>query len=65
MGLMEFCEIRDGALVPTYKGQLAPIRCDWCQEAESSLLGFGALWVCPDCFGEAESEWTRTGGGRR
>lgn len=61
MSLMEFCEIRDGALVPTYRDALAPIQCDWCDGPVEFLLAFGALWVCPACFGEAEWEWTRAG----
>lgn len=44
------------------RDSLAPIRCDWCDRPVESLLSLGALWVCPECFGEAESEWTRAGG---
>ena len=62
MSLMEFLDVRDGALVPAYGRLLEPIRCDWCEGSEGSLLAIGALWVCPACFGEAEREWTRAGG---
>ena len=65
MSLMEFIEIRDGRLVPLYEGTLAPIRCDWCEGAAGSLLGLGALWVCPACFEEAEREWNGNGEQRR
>ncbi len=57
MSLMEFCKIRDGALVPTYRDSLAPIRCDWCDRPVESLLSLGALWVCPECFGKAKTKW--------
>lgn len=30
MSLMEFLDIRDGALVPAYGRQVESIRCDWC-----------------------------------
>ena len=65
MSLMEFCEVKDGRLVPLYEGTLAPIRCDWCDHLVEPVLSFGALWVCPACFEEAEREWTRTGGFQR
>ena len=59
---MEFCKIRNGTLVSASGRQLEPIRCDWCEGSEESLLAIGALWVCPACFGEAEREWTRARG---
>ncbi|MEC4683036.1 MAG: hypothetical protein VST70_05080 [Nitrospirota bacterium] len=62
MSLMEFCELRNGVLVPSYREAIAPIRCDWCNGMGESLLAFGSLWVCPECFGEAETEWTGRGG---
>ncbi len=65
MSLMEFCEIREGRLAPVYKGTLAPICCDWCAGTRESLLAIGSLWVCPECFGEAETEWTGRGGRAR
>ncbi len=57
MSLMEFCEIEEGKIVPTYARLLEPIRCSWCETSVESLLGFGALWVCPVCFDEAERAW--------
>ena len=56
MSLMEFLEIREGRMVPVYEGALVPTRCDWCEGQRESLLAFGALWVCPECFEEAERE---------
>ena len=52
MSLMEFIEIRDGAIVPTYREALAPILCDWCEAKAASVAGTGASWICPDCIGE-------------
>ena len=52
MSLMEFCEIRDGALVPGYREALAPIRCDWCEGVAESVSLTGDNWICPDCMGE-------------
>ncbi len=57
MSLMELCEVRDGRVVPTYQRLLEPILCDWCEGSGESLLAFGALWVCPECFEEAETTW--------
>ncbi len=59
MSLMEFLEIRDGALVPAYGRQVESIRCDWCDFPVEPVLALGSLWVCPPCFGEAEREWGR------
>ena len=59
MSLMEFCEIRDGSLIPAYEHLFEPIRCDWCDCPVEPVLALGALWVCPACFEEAEREWTR------
>jgi hypothetical protein len=64
MSLMEFLEIRDGALVPAYRRQVESIRCDWCDFPAEPVLPIGSLWVCPACFGEAEREWGRGGGER-
>ena len=61
MSLMEFLDVRDGALVPSYREALVPIRCDWCDVPVEPVLAFGALWVCPACFEEAEREWNRAG----
>ena len=59
MSLMEFCEVRDGALVPTYRRLLELILCDWCEGSGKSPLDFGAMRVCPECFGKAETAWER------
>ncbi len=44
-------------LVPTIEKWLEPIRCDWCEGPVEPVLGFGALWVCPACFEEADRAW--------
>jgi len=51
MSLMEFCDIRDGCLVPAYKEAIVPIRCDWCEEKTGSLAQAGACLICPECIG--------------
>ncbi|MHB1285516.1 MAG: hypothetical protein ACYCYP_02970 [Leptospirales bacterium] len=56
MSLMEYCDIRDGVLVPTYESLLVPIRCDWCEEKADSVAQAGACWVCPKCIGEMRGE---------
>ena len=57
MGLREFLTGWDGALVSAYGCPLEPIRSDWCDAPVEPVLGFGALWVCPACFGEAARAW--------
>lgn len=57
MSLMEFCEIEEGKIVPTYTRLLDAIRCDWCEAPVESVLALGALEICPTCFGEAEEAW--------
>ena len=52
MSLMEFLDVRDGALVPSYREALVPFRCDWCEEKADSVAGTGASWICPDCIGK-------------
>ena len=64
MSLMEFCEVREGRLVPTYEKLLEPILCDWCEGLDESLLDFGAMRVCPECFGKAETMWNQGKGNR-
>jgi hypothetical protein len=56
MSLMEYCEIRDGVLVPDYEKLLAPIRCDWCEEKSDSVAQSGSCWICPECIGEMRGE---------
>lgn len=59
MSLMEYCDILDGALVPTYESLLDPIRCDWCKGEYDSVARAGASWICPDCIGEMRGESRR------
>ena len=54
MSLMEYCDIQEGRLVPTYGS--FPIRCDWCEEKADSVAGTGASWICPDCIGKMRGE---------
>ena len=54
MSLMEYCDIREGRLVPTYGS--FPIRCDWCEGVAESVAQAGSCWVCPDCIGEMRGE---------
>ncbi len=56
MSLMEFLDVRDGALVPSYREVLLPIRCDWCEEKADSVAGTGASWICPDCIGRMREQ---------
>ncbi len=59
MSLMEFCEVREGRLAPVYKGTLVPSHCAWCGRSGRSPLDFGAMRVCSECFGKAETAWDR------
>lgn len=54
MSMMEYCDIREGRLVPTYGS--FPIRCDWCEEMAESVAQAGSCWVCPNCIGEMRGE---------
>lgn len=62
MSLMEFCGVREGVLVQTYEKLLVQDRCAWCEESEKSLQPFGAMSVCPECFGKAERKWNERKG---
>ncbi|MCL4485039.1 MAG: hypothetical protein M1537_01665 [Nitrospirae bacterium] len=57
MSLMEFCEIEEGKIVPTYTRLLEPIRCELGDHPVEPVMALGALWVCPACFDEAEQVW--------
>ncbi len=56
MSLMEYCEIQEGRLVPTYESLLVPIRCDWCEWEFQSVAQTGDCWICPDCIGKMRGE---------
>ena len=43
MSLMEFCEVRDGALVPTYRRLLEPTLCDRCGKGFSLEADEGSV----------------------
>jgi len=54
MSLMEYCDVRDGVLVPDYKEALCPIRCDRCRADVPSVALKGLRWVCPLCHEETQ-----------
>ena len=56
MSLMEFLDVRDGALIPSYREALAPIRCDWCEGGVESVAQTGDCWICPECMGEMRGD---------
>ena len=56
MSLMEYCEIRDGVLVPTYEEMLSPLRCEWCEGEPQSVAQTGDNWICPECIGKMRGE---------
>ena len=33
------------------------IHCDICEHPKESVIGVGAMWVCPLCFEEMESQY--------
>ena len=56
MSLMEFLEIRDGALVPSYREAILPFQCEWCEDVAKSLTLTGDNWICPDCIGRMRGD---------
>ena len=41
MSLMEFLDVQDGALVPSYREALAPIRCDRGEALAEAVIDVG------------------------
>ncbi|MHB8368958.1 MAG: hypothetical protein ACYDBP_04595 [Leptospirales bacterium] len=59
MSLMEYCDIRDGCLVPAYKEAIVPIRCDRCEAPAGAVIAVEVsetLWLCPLCHEETRGE---------